>query len=208
VFGAMLDREAGGFLLAPLDVQVPAGRRYLPARTSSRPRGTRRPAGSSCATCSSSARGTRGGALETHRRAPTDWEAEHILLRTMRCVNGSVEMHMECEPMMDYGRRPVQWEYTGTGYHEAVGRAEGWDVELHLNTNLRMGFEDSRARARTTLQGGRLRVRRAELERPPRPTTYDEAYERVVRTPTSGTSGSRAASSPTTRGGPTCSAAR
>ena len=30
VFGAMLDREAGGFLLAPLDVQVPAGRRYLP----------------------------------------------------------------------------------------------------------------------------------------------------------------------------------
>src|SRR3954468_23742767 len=30
VFAAMLDREAGGFLLAPLDVQVPAARRYLP----------------------------------------------------------------------------------------------------------------------------------------------------------------------------------
>jgi hypothetical protein len=85
----------------------------------------------------------------THRRAPTDWDAEHILLRTMRCVNGSVEMHMECEPMMDYGRKPVEWEYTGPGYHEAVGRAEGSELELHLNTNLRMGFEDSApARAR------------------------------------------------------------
>src|SRR6266567_4032316 len=30
VFGAMLDRDAGGFRLAPVDQNVPAGRRYLP----------------------------------------------------------------------------------------------------------------------------------------------------------------------------------
>ena len=30
VFGAMLDRDAGGFRLGPADTMVPAGRRYLP----------------------------------------------------------------------------------------------------------------------------------------------------------------------------------
>src|SRR6185437_2624900 len=30
VFGAMLDRDAGGFRLGPADTSVPAGRRYLP----------------------------------------------------------------------------------------------------------------------------------------------------------------------------------
>jgi hypothetical protein len=30
VFGAMLDRDAGGFRLGPSDTSVPAGRRYLP----------------------------------------------------------------------------------------------------------------------------------------------------------------------------------
>src|SRR4029453_15382934 len=30
VFGAILDRDAGGFRFGPADVQVPASRRYLP----------------------------------------------------------------------------------------------------------------------------------------------------------------------------------
>ena len=28
----------------------------------------------------------------THRRAPTDYDADHVLLRTVRCVNGEVEV--------------------------------------------------------------------------------------------------------------------
>ena len=52
VFGAMLDRDAGGFRLGPADVH--GARRpgaTCPARWSSRPAGARRPAGSSSATC-------------------------------------------------------------------------------------------------------------------------------------------------------------
>ncbi len=45
VFGAMLDRDAGGFRLGPADTSVPAGRRYLPGRWCSRRRGARAPAG-------------------------------------------------------------------------------------------------------------------------------------------------------------------
>jgi len=45
VFGAILDRDAGGFRLAPEDVSVPAARRYL------RPAGALAAAGLWCATC-------------------------------------------------------------------------------------------------------------------------------------------------------------
>ncbi len=40
----------------------------------------------------------------THRRAPTDYDADHVLLRTVRCVNGEVEVALDCEPAFDYGR--------------------------------------------------------------------------------------------------------
>ena len=40
----------------------------------------------------------------TYRRTPTDYEAEHVLLRTVRCVSGEVQTVMDCEPVLDYGR--------------------------------------------------------------------------------------------------------
>jgi hypothetical protein len=39
VFATLLDRSAGSFRVAPYGMDVPAGRRYLPGRTSSRRRG-------------------------------------------------------------------------------------------------------------------------------------------------------------------------
>src|SRR5204862_512575 len=77
----------------------------------------------------------------THRRSPTDWDADHVLLRTVKCVHGAVELQMECEPVFDYGTRDCVWEYAGHGYHKAVGSAEARSVELHLGTDLRLGFD-------------------------------------------------------------------
>ena len=55
----------------------------------------------------------------THRRAPTDYDADHVLLRTVRCVNGEVQVTIDCEPMFDYGREPAQWSYTDRDYTRA-----------------------------------------------------------------------------------------
>src|SRR5881392_3974515 len=155
VFGAMLDRDAGTFRIGPADTMVPASRRYLPGTM-----------------VVETTWGTRLGWLivrdvllvgpwhdtdersGTHRRAPTDYDADHVLLRTLRCVNGSVEINMECEPAFDYGRTRGRWEYTGDGYHQAVCRADGVDLELTLTTDLRLGFEGPRARARTIMRDG------------------------------------------------------
>jgi GH15 family glucan-1,4-alpha-glucosidase len=100
----------------------------------------------------------------------------------MRCVNGYVEMHMECEPKPDYGRKRVAWEYEGPGYSSAVGTAEDEDVTLRLATDLRLGFEGGRARARSTLRDGDTAfVALAWSEHAP-PKTYDDAYHRLVYT--------------------------
>ncbi len=194
VFGAMLDREAGGFLVAPAGHRVPAGRRYLPGTM-----------------ILETTWGTRTGWLivrdvllvgdwhhaddrsRTYRRSPTDWQAEHTLLRTLRCVNGKVEINLECEPVLEYGRRLVEWEYLGEGYGEArargVGEAgnagrdgPGDSGDLVLTTDLRLGFEESRARARTTLEDGELRFAALSWKGSPGPRTYDDAYARLGRT--------------------------
>jgi alpha,alpha-trehalase len=183
IFGAVLDRDAGSFKLAPVSTSVPAGRRYLPGTM-----------------VMETTWATRTGWIivrdvlligpwhhdeersETHRRSPTDNDADHVLLRTLRCVNGHVEMHMECEPRLDYGRRGVTWEYAGPGYRKAVARAEGDEHELTLTTDLRLGFEGGRARARTTLRDGDTAFVALSWTRHGGPETYDEAYHRLVYT--------------------------
>jgi GH15 family glucan-1,4-alpha-glucosidase len=183
IFGTMLDRDAGSFRLAPVDSSVPAGQRYLPGTM-----------------VLETTWGTRTGWVivrdvlligpwhhddersHTHRRSPTDNDADHVLLRTLRCVNGRVEMHMECEPRVDYGRKPVTWEYAGPGYGKAVATAEDEDLELTLTTDLRIGFEGGRARARTTLRDGDTAFIALSWTDHGGPETYDEAYHRLVNT--------------------------
>jgi GH15 family glucan-1,4-alpha-glucosidase len=183
IFGAMLDRDAGSFKLAPVDTSVPAGQRYLPGTM-----------------VLETTWGTRTGWIivrdvlligpwhhdqersNTHRRSPTDNDADHVLLRTLRCVNGRVEMHMECEPRVDYGRKPVAWEYAGEGYGKALARAEGEDHALTLTTDLRIGFEGGRARARTTLRDGDTAFVALSWSEHGAPETYDDAYHRLVYT--------------------------
>src|SRR5689334_11585304 len=183
IFGAMLDRDAGSFRLAPVDTAVPAGQRYLPGTM-----------------VLETTWGTRTGWVivrdvlligpwhhddersRTHRRSPTDNDADHVLLRTMRCVNGRVEMHMECEPRVDYGRKGVAWEYAGAGYGKALANAEDEDLPLTLATDLRIGFEGGRARARTTLRDGDTAFIALSWSDHGGPETYDDAYHRLVYT--------------------------
>jgi GH15 family glucan-1,4-alpha-glucosidase len=183
VFGALLGRHAGTFRVAPADVTVPAARRYLPGTM-----------------VLETSWGTETGWIivrdvllmgpwrhETQlaarqRRTPTDYEAEHVLLRTIRCVKGEVQTVVECEPVPDYGRARLRWEYTERLYHQARGSAEGWDGELLLSTDLRLGFEGGRAAARTLLKQGETRFVALSWGGREPPSNYDEAYARLVWT--------------------------
>ena len=93
---------------------------------------------------------------DAHARSPTDHDADHVMLRLIECVQGSVEIKLECEPAFDYGGLAADWSYGGSGYTEALARSEGMDLELRLVTDLRLGFEGPRARARTMLHEGEV----------------------------------------------------
>ena len=183
VFAAILDRDAGGFRIGPSDVNVPAGRRYIPGTM-----------------VVETSWETRMGWVivrdalcigpwhhdsersHSHRRSPTDHDADHVLLRMVECVQGSAEIKLECEPAFDYGGLAAEWDYTGTGYNEAIARSEGMNLELRLNTDLRLGFEGPRARARTTMREGDVAFAALGWSTHPIPTSYEEALERLART--------------------------
>lgn len=183
IFGAILDRDAGAFRIGPADATVPAGRRYLPGTN-----------------VLETTWMTKTGWLivrdalsmgpwhhddhrsTTHRRSPTDWDADHVLLRTVKCVHGQVELTLECEPVFEYGLAGAEWDYTSGGYHEAHATADGTNVELKLTTDLRLGFEGRRARARTTLKEGDTAFAALSWSEHAAPQTYDEAFDRMERT--------------------------
>jgi GH15 family glucan-1,4-alpha-glucosidase len=183
VFGAMLDRDAGHFRLNPSNVTVPAGRRYLPGTM-----------------VLETTWGTKTGWVivrdvlligpwhhekdrsHTHRRAPTDWDADHVLLRTLRCVNGSVEMVLDCKPSLEYGTERVNWAYAGEGYDRLVASSPGSDLQLSLQTDLRLGIEGDRVRARTTMRDGDLAYVALAWSEHPAPTDFEEAHQRLSDT--------------------------
>ena len=121
----------------------------------------------------------------THRRTPMDWDAEHILLRTVRCVSGTVELVMSCEPSFDYHRVGAVWEYSANAYGEAIARA-GKDPDAHptlrLTTNLRIGLEGREARARTRMTEGDNVFVALSWSKHPAPQTYEEAADKMWQT--------------------------
>jgi alpha,alpha-trehalase len=183
VFGAMLDRSAGYFRIGPSGVNVPASRRYLPGTM-----------------VLETSWATGAGWVivrdvllmgpwrhedersHTHRRSPTDYDAEHILLRTVRCVNGEVEITLDCEPAFDYGRLRKHWKHDGEGYHRAVMECQDVGVKLTLTSDLNLGIEGPRATGRHRMKEGEQRYCALSWSAVKPPEDFDDAYRRLVWT--------------------------
>ncbi len=186
VFAALLDRAAGSFRLNPMGVQVPAARRYLPGSLM-------------VETTWQSRTGwlivrdalTMGpwhnteARSKTHRRPPTDYDAEHCLLRTVKCVSGSVDLSVVCEPMFCFGEHEAAWRYDGVGYESVRADSPASSTgsfTMRLNTNLRLGIEGRTAQVRTRMSEGDsafFALSWADVEPP---TTWAAADERMWRT--------------------------
>ena len=184
VFGSILDRDAGGFRLGPADAMVPAARRYLPGtmvlETSWVVDG-----GGWIIVRDALLIGPWHHERErsgTHRRTPTDYEAEHVLLRTVRCVNGEAQLILDCHPMLDYGRTPASWEYTGDGYHELVAAASGHGPDLRLTTDMRLGVEGGHATARHLVKEKEFAFCALSWNAHDPPRSHEDAYARQVWT--------------------------
>jgi GH15 family glucan-1,4-alpha-glucosidase len=91
-------------------------------------------------------------AITPHTRPPADDDADHMLVRTVECLEGGVEVELVCEPAFDYGREQATWTLVGEGRRAADATGAGRTVRLQ--SDLPLGIEDNRVRARKTLQPG------------------------------------------------------
>ncbi len=158
IFGAMLDRGAGSWRVGPYGIYVPAGRRYIPGTnmietTWMTPQGWLRVVD---ALTIGEWHDNKHGS--SHTRPPTDYDADHLLVRVVECIQGQVQVEMVCEPMLDYGATPAEWAVADTAEHGgyALDVADG-NVAFRLFSDMRMGIEGNRVHGRHTMAEGEKR---------------------------------------------------
>ena len=155
IFAALLDRGAGSFRIGPYGTFVPAGRRYEPG-TNILETTWMTPTGwivvRDALTVGDWHRNVRG---TTHTRPPTDYDADHLLVRTVECIQGEVPVELVCEPRFDYGRSAARWTLGGEDFD--IADATDGTTTFRLFTDLRLGVEGGRVRARHILREGERR---------------------------------------------------
>jgi GH15 family glucan-1,4-alpha-glucosidase len=181
VFGSLLDRGAGSFRFAPFGINHPTARVYQPGTnvmetTWKTPRGwvvvrdalTVGP-------------WDHEDSITPHTRPPADDDADHMLVRTVECLEGRVEVELVCEPVFDYGRTPAEWTLAEGGRHAAD--ATGAGQTIRLVSDLALGIEGNRVRARHVLaEGDRAYCALSWAEGFAAPKDVDEAVARIAAT--------------------------
>ncbi|HKB52298.1 MAG TPA: glycoside hydrolase family 15 protein [Solirubrobacterales bacterium] len=146
-FTALLDRGAGHFKLKPKGVIVPISRRYEPGTLVIETTWV-----------------TDTGWVVVHdaltigdwveqagpgSRPRTEHESDHSLLRTVTCIDGEVEIEMECLPRFAYGAEAASW--SGGELGEATARSDD-GVRLHLTSDLELSIAGGAARGTMKLR--------------------------------------------------------
>ncbi len=139
----------------------------------------------------------------SHTRPPTDYDADHLLVRVIECIQGMVQVEIVCEPMLDYGASMASWtmvdegdegdggvcrmDATGTREErpaerrEEGGRPDG--IAFRLFSDIRMGIEGNRAHGRHTMVEGERRFCAISwTEALGGPGSADEALGRIEAT--------------------------
>src|SRR5206468_3466962 len=119
IFGSLLDRQAGFFRFGPFGINHPSARAYEPG-TNVLETTWKTPTGwvvvRDALTMGPWAYDDE---VTPHTRPPADDDGEHMLVRTVECIDGRVEVELVCEPLFDYGRAPGTWTLID-GEHSAA----------------------------------------------------------------------------------------
>ncbi len=191
IFGAMLDRGAGSWRIGPYGIYVPAGRRYIPGTniietTWMTPQGWLRVV--EALTIGPWHDNKHGS---SHTRPPTDYDADHLLVRIVECIQGQVQVEIVCEPMLDYGATPARWTVVQSGEEgvcmvDAVNAMDATEEDaagFRLFSDIRMGIEGNRAHGRHTMSEGERRFCALSwTEGRGGPHTVEQAEEHMQRT--------------------------
>jgi alpha,alpha-trehalase len=181
VFGSLLDRQAGVFRFGPFGINHPADREYetgtnVLATFWQTPRGW-------IVVRDALTMGPRGREDEVtpHTRPPADDDGDHMLVRTVECIEGSVELELVCEPVFDYGRTAAEWNLVDGS--RKIADATGAGQTIRLVSDIALGIEGGRVRGRHELSAGeRAYCALSWAEQLEAPKDVDEAEARMGAT--------------------------
>jgi alpha,alpha-trehalase len=181
VFGTLLDRGAGSFRLGPFGINHPADVGYEPG-TNSLLTTWKTPTGWILVRDALTMGPRRGeDRITPHTRPPADDDGDHMLVRTVLCLDGKVEVELVCEPVFDYGRTPAEWTLVGEDRHTAD--ASGAGQTIRLQTDMAVGIEGDRVRARHVVeQGDQIYCALSWAEELAAPQDVDEANAQMAAT--------------------------
>jgi GH15 family glucan-1,4-alpha-glucosidase len=181
IFGSLLDRSAGFWRLGPPGLVAPVSRRYEPGTNVLE---TTWMTGSGWIVIRDAL--TVGdwrpdNDFEPHRRPPPDDEAEHVLVRTVECVQGEVDVEMICQPAFDYGKTRQEWKRLGEGGTDA--EITNGDMRYLLTGDLGLGVDGDDARARHRMRTGEIRFSALSWGPAPiPPSSAEDCQKRLRRT--------------------------
>jgi GH15 family glucan-1,4-alpha-glucosidase len=181
VFGSLLDRSAGTFTIAPFGIDHPAARVYEPGTnvlvtTWKTPNGW-----IVVRTALTMGAFDHEDQITPHTRPPADDDADHVLVRTVECLDGNVEIELVCEPVFGYGSEEATWALVDDSRHVADATGAGQTIRIH--TDLALGIEAGRVRARHVLRAGeRAYCAVSWAEELRGPANVDDAEERIDST--------------------------
>ena len=181
VFGSLLDRQAGFFRFGPFQISHPTARAYEPG-TNVFETTWKTPSGWAVVRDALTL-GPRDheDTVTPHTRPPADDDADHMLVRTVECLEGRIEIELVCEPAFDYGATPATWTPVEGADHAAD--AAGAGVTFRLVSDLPIDVEGESVRGHHVLQAGeRAYCALSWAEELAAPQDYGEAAARIDAT--------------------------
>jgi GH15 family glucan-1,4-alpha-glucosidase len=180
VFGTLLDREAGTFRFGPFGINVPTARVYEPGTNMLATTWKTNTGWMLVRDALTLGPRRHEDRITPHTRPAADEDADHMLVRVALCLEDEVELELTCEPVFDYGRIPAEWSLSEDGH--TADAADG-DVKIRLRTDMILGLEGDRVRARHVLKRGeQAYCVLSWAEELAAPQSVDEANERLGAT--------------------------
>jgi GH15 family glucan-1,4-alpha-glucosidase len=180
VCGAILDREAGRMRIAPPDQHAPLARRYLPGTLILETTWTTDTGWLVVLDALTITQWAPSGREERGMQRPeTKHEADKTLVRIATCIDGEIDVALECRPNFEYGSQPASWEPAPNGELKACGASQS----VNLATDMEPSIDGERVVGQLTLHEGQSCY--AALcwdEEGGAPRSAPEAQERVVAT--------------------------
>jgi alpha,alpha-trehalase len=180
VFGGLLDRDAGSMRISPPGVHAPLARRYLPGTLILETTWTTDTGWLVVLDALTITQWAPSGREERGMQRPeTQHESDRTLVRIATCIDGEMEVGLDCRPRFEYGSQPASWETAPDGELHASGGSQS----VNLATDIDPSVDGDRVVGKLTLQEGQSCYAAVCWDEDGgAPRSAPEAQERVVAT--------------------------